>query len=386
MTTAGEERVSTRSWRADGIDLGEVASELSRLHTELTHAETAHDEHPHPRNCVMNLVVAVSDQEQEEAVQEAVQAVAAGHPLRAIILRRIQGEGEGLDAEVTTQAHHLVRGRSVQLEQVTLKVRGPAAEHTASLVDPLLVSDVPTYLWWTGTPPLTEQGFRDALAACDVLIVDSAQFENLVQAFLELAALAERLGGRLGFVDLQWVRQKPWRETLAQFFAPDSRREMLEGLERVAIESIGEGATGRVGGMLLGGWLMAALDWRMTDATSSTHAGAEVLLRRTNGRMIELTLRSVEQANLTAGALRSIDFDGHAGGKEFATHIEIRPDRSDHAHARIDIGRVETLHQRLALPQRSGSDLLRQALSVARRDRVYLRSLDAAAKLVDALR
>jgi glucose-6-phosphate dehydrogenase assembly protein OpcA len=106
-------------------------------------------------------------------------------------------------------------------------------------VDPLLVPDVPTYLWWTGTPPIAEQGLRDALAACDVLIVDSAQFENLVQAFLDLAALAERLGGRLGFVDLRWVRQKPWRETLAQFFAPESRREMLEGLERVVVESGG---------------------------------------------------------------------------------------------------------------------------------------------------
>jgi glucose-6-phosphate dehydrogenase assembly protein OpcA len=328
----------------------------------------------------------VSDEKQEEAVQRAVQDVASGHPLRAIILRRSPGEGEGLDAEITTQAHHLLRGRSVQLEQVTLKVRGQAAEHTASLVDPLLVPDVPTYLWWTGTPPIAEQGLRDALAACDVLIVDSVQFENLVQAFLDLAALAERLGGRLGFVDLRWVRQKPWRETLAQFFAPESRREMLEGLERVVVESIGEGTAGRVGGMLLGGWLASALDWRLTDATSSTHAGAEVLLRRASGRMIQLTLRAVEQANLPPGALRSIQFDGHAAGKEFATHMEIRPDRSDHAHVRIDIGGVETLKQRLALPQPTDSDLLLHALSAARRDRVYLRSLDAAAKLLDALR
>jgi glucose-6-phosphate dehydrogenase assembly protein OpcA len=182
------------------------------------------------------------------------------------------------------------------------------------------------------------------------------------------------------------VRQKPWRETLAQFFAPEARREMLDGLERVVVESIGEGAAGRVGGMLLAGWLMAALGWRLTDATSSTHAGAEALLRAASGRMIRLTLRSVEQAGLPTGAIRSIHFDGHAGGKEFATHIEIRPDRSDHAHARIDIGRVETLHQRLAMPQPTDSDLLLQALSAARRDRVYLRSLDAAAKLVDALR
>ncbi|MBJ7599838.1 MAG: hypothetical protein DLM67_05080 [Candidatus Nephthysia bennettiae] len=386
MTTVGEERVSTRSWAADSVDLGRVASELSRLHTELTQLETGHDDHPHPRNCVLNLIIAVSDGQQEEAVQRAVQAVASGHPLRAIILCRRTGEGEGLDAQIITQAHQLVRGRSVQLEQVTLKVRGQTAEHTASLVDPLLVPDVPTYLWWTGTPPLAEQGLRDALAACDVLIVDSAQFENLTQEFLDLAALAERLGERLGFVDLRWVRQKPWRETLAQFFAPKSRREMLMGLERVVVESVGEGAAGRVGGMLLGGWLMSALDWRLTDAASSTHAGAEVLLKRANGRMIQLTVRAVEQPNLPPGALRSIHFDGHAGGKEFATHMEIRPDRSDHAHVRIDIGKVETLHQRLALPQPTDSDLLLHALSAARRDRVYLRSLDAAAKLLDALR
>ena len=266
------------------------------------------------------------------------------------------------------------------------QVRGQPAGHIASLVDPLLVPDVPTYLWWTGTPPLTQQALRDALDATDALIVDSAQFENAVQSFLELAALAERLGGRLGFIDLLWVRLRPWRETLAQFFAPQSRREMLEGLERVAIESIGEGTAGRVGGLLLAGWLLGALDWSLTDRTSSTHAGAEALLRTANGRMMQLTVRAVEQDNLPAAAIRSIHFEGHAGGKEFATHIEVRPDRSDHAHALIDIGRVERLHQRLAMPQPSESDELLQALSAARRDRVYLRSLDAAAKLVDALR
>jgi glucose-6-phosphate dehydrogenase assembly protein OpcA len=274
----------------------------------------------------------------------------------------------------------------IQLEQVTLKVRGQAAEHTASLVDPLLVPDVPTYLWWTGTPPLAEQALRDALEASDVLIVDSAQFESPVQSFLDLAALAERLGERLGFVDLRWVRQKPWRETLAQFFAPASRREMLDGLQRVTVESTGEGAGGRVGAVLLAGWLMAALDWRLTDRTSSTQDAAEVLLKRANGRILELTLRAVQQENLPPGVVRSIHFDGRAGGREFATHMEIRPNRSDHAHARVDIGQVETLHQRLAMPQPTDSDLLLQALSAARRDRVYLRSLDAAAKLVDALR
>jgi glucose-6-phosphate dehydrogenase assembly protein OpcA len=386
MSAIAEERRRSRSWSGEKVGLGTVTAELSRLHTELTHDQTSDQEHPHTRNCVMNLVIAVNDEEQEASVQQSVHAVAAGHPLRAIVLRRNPADGEGLDAEITTESHHLVRGLSVQLERVTLRVRGAAADHTASLVDPLLVPDVPTYLWWTGTPPLAEQSLRDALAACDELIVDSGQFENVVQGLLDLAALAERLGGRLGFVDLQWVRQKPWRETLAQFFAPEGRREMLTGLRRITIDSIGQGRVGRVGGMLLGGWLMAALGWRLTDATSSSASIGEALLKGEKGQTVQLTLRSAEQAGLPQGALRAIRFEGQAHGKVFASHIEIRPDRSDHAHVRIDIGGVETLHQRLALPQPEDSELLLNALSTARRDRVYLRSLDAAAKLVDALR
>jgi glucose-6-phosphate dehydrogenase assembly protein OpcA len=386
VSAVGRESVRTRSWTGEDVDLGRVRSELSRLHTELGEVGAPDPDHPHPRNSVLNLVIAVSDEEREEEVRQVVQAVAAGHPLRAIVLHRLPADGEGLDAEISTEAHHLVRGRSVQLESVTLRVRGPAAEHTASLVEPLLVSDVPTYLWWTGTPPLADQGLHDALAASDALIVDSAQFADAVQSFLDLAALAERLGGRLGFVDLEWVRQKPWREALAQFFTPASRREMLAGLERVEIESIGQGAGGRIGGTLLAGWLMSALDWRLTGETRSSGAAAEALLRSQSGGVVQLTVRAVEQAGLAPGALRAVRFEGHSDGQEFATLIEVRPDRSDHAHVRIDMGGVETLKNRLALPQPTEPDLLLHALSSARRDRVFLRSLDAAAKLVDALR
>jgi glucose-6-phosphate dehydrogenase assembly protein OpcA len=386
MTGAMEERILSRSWSGEGVDLGRVAAELIRLHEELTRPQSGQLEHPHPRNCVMNLVVAVGDERREATVQRAAQALAAGHPLRAVVVHRTSRAGEGIDAEITTESHRLVRGRSVQMERVTIRVRGQAAEHTASLVEPLMVPDVPRYLWWTGTPPLTQHGLREALAACDVLIVDSAHFANVVEAFLDLAALAERLGKRLGFIDLQWARQRPWRETLSQFFSPLRRRDMLGGLERVVVESVGMGPAGRVGAALLGGWLMSALDWRMTEATRSSPAGAEVLLRTPQRKTVELALRAVEHEGLPHGALRALGFDGRVGAMQFAARMEIRPDRTDHAHVRIDIGGQETLHQRLPLPQLTEPDLLVTALSAAHLDRVYLRSLDAAAKLVDALR
>jgi glucose-6-phosphate dehydrogenase assembly protein OpcA len=386
MSTLSDDRVSTRSWSAENVDLKTVVAEVSRLHTELTHEDMGDREHPRPRNCVMNLVIAVSDEDREESAERVVGAVAAGHPLRAIVLHSSPGEQTGLDAEITTQAHRLVRGTSVQLEQLTLKVRGDASEHMASLLEPLLIPDVPTYVWWTGTPPLGERGLRDALAVCDVLIVDSANFSNTVEAFLDLAALAERLGGRMGFVDLQWARQKAWRETLSQFFAPEERRRLLPGLQRVDIACVGEGRANRVSGTLISGWLMSSLGWRLTPAVSVSSSGSEAILKGDNGQTVQLTLRSAKSANMHHGMLCAVRFDGHFQDNPFAMQMEIRADRSDHAHVRIDMGGEETLHQRLPLPDLDEAALLLHALSTARQDRVYMRSLEAAAKLVDAFR
>jgi glucose-6-phosphate dehydrogenase assembly protein OpcA len=334
----------------------------------------------------VNLVITVSDEEREESAEKAIGFLAAGHPLRAIVLHRSQGEQRGLDAEIVTEAHKLVRGTSVQREQVTLKVYGEAAQHIASLLEPLLVSDVPTYVWWTGTPSLAEAGLHEALGICDVLIVDSASFTNPVQAFLELAALADRMSERMGFVDLQWARQRAWREALAQFFAPAGRRELLDALERITVVCVGMGRANRVGAALLGGWLMSSLGWRLTSAVSASESGAEALLENREGRMVELMLRSGEALDLPKGTLCGVRFRGRRGDHPFAMQMEIRADRTDHAHVRIDLGGEQTLHQRLSLPQAGEAQLLLLALSAARRDGVYVRSLAAASKLVDALR
>ena len=39
MSAVAEDRVYTRSWAAESVDVGRVASELSKVHTELTHVD-----------------------------------------------------------------------------------------------------------------------------------------------------------------------------------------------------------------------------------------------------------------------------------------------------------------------------------------------------------
>jgi hypothetical protein len=131
---------------------------------------------------------------------------------------------------------------------------------------------------------------------------------------------------------------------------------------------------------------MSSLGWRLTSAVSASESGAEALLENREGRMVELMLRSGEALDLPEGTLCGVRFHGRRGDHPFAMQMEIRADRTDHAHVRIDLGGEQTLHQRLSLPQAGEAQLLLLALSAARRDGVYVRSLAAASKLVDALR
>ncbi|MBJ7604601.1 MAG: glucose-6-phosphate dehydrogenase assembly protein OpcA [Candidatus Dormibacteraeota bacterium] len=381
------DRVRERRWSGKGVTLGEVLSHLSELHHDISHTEAEDQGHPHPRNSVMNLVVCVGSQARAEETQEVVERMAASHPLRAVVIRRAgEKDRPNLDAEIVTEAHQLVRGETIQREQIYLAVSGPAADHLASFVEPLLAADVPTYLWWAGTPPLGERGLRNALAICDVLIVDSAGFEKPATAFLEFAGLADRLGGRIGFADLHWSRQRPWRESLSQFFSPPERRVLLGGIGRFDIDCAGEGQAAWVGGSLLTGWIAGALGWRLLRAAAVTDEHADAIYEAPGGALIPVALRSSGRTTLPRGTATRLRLEAESGGLRCLNTIELHPERDDHAHMTIELAGQPAIRQRLALPPQDESELLVQALAVARRDRVFMRSLSAAAELQDGLR
>ena len=129
---------------------------------------------------------------------------------------------------------------------VNLHVKGAAATHLAGLVDPLLVSGVPTYIWWLGTPPFGSKELRDTLQIADALVVDSARFARPYHSFLGFADTIAHSHHKLGFSDFQWARLDPWRESIAQFFAPVNRRAFLSGINEIGIDYRGVGRGNRI--------------------------------------------------------------------------------------------------------------------------------------------
>jgi glucose-6-phosphate dehydrogenase assembly protein OpcA len=217
---------------------------------------------------VLDVIIVASDLAEADRAATAVETLAVHHPRRALIILDEPGVGSSrIDATITEVTTAMADGRDSAHEQVFVHVQGPAAEHIPSLVDSFLVPDVATYLWWTGSPPLSAARFLAALEATDVLLLDSARFERPYESFAALAEVADRSIDTV-FGDFHWTRLQPWREVIAQFFNPAERRGFLRGIGAVGVDYIAEGRGNRSAAVLLAGWLGSALGWRLKSAAA----------------------------------------------------------------------------------------------------------------------
>jgi glucose-6-phosphate dehydrogenase assembly protein OpcA len=152
---------------------------------------------------VLTLVIVADETVQSDAIRCAVRA-AREHPCR--ILAAIPRPGRGkpqLDAAIT------VGGNDGLGEVVELRLRGPLAHHTESVVLPLLVPDAPVVVWWPGKSP-------DVPAEDPVGALAQRRITDAGSAARPLAALqARRESYRAGDTDLAWTRLTPWRALLA---------------------------------------------------------------------------------------------------------------------------------------------------------------------------
>src|SRR5438105_5547142 len=164
-------------WRGTGVSIAGGAQQLNRLRIAAAREQIRDSEHVHTRNSVLDVIVIASGDAEAQRAARVIEELAAHHPCRAVVVLDEPGEAEGgIDATVTSVTHSLVSGAACQYEQVFLRARGPAGEHIPSLVDALLLPDVVTFAWWTGSPPVGEKRFSATLQAADVLLLDSARF------------------------------------------------------------------------------------------------------------------------------------------------------------------------------------------------------------------
>jgi glucose-6-phosphate dehydrogenase assembly protein OpcA len=224
----------------EDVAIGQVERQLAQLRAESTEDGGA----PDLRMSTMTHIAWVPEEWFDRAIS-TLRGMGERHPSRTIVLVPEPDAGEPrVDAELELERFPLESvGRRVCAEVVVLRLKGTRAQAPASIVQPLLIADLPVFLRWRGEPLWSSPPFEQLVDLVDRLIVNSAEWDDLPYAYGKLV----KVFGRVAASDLAWARTLGWRRSIADLW-PDVRH-----VQRLRVEGPFASA------LLLQGWLRSRL-------------------------------------------------------------------------------------------------------------------------------
>jgi len=216
--------------------ISEIDRELARLRCDPGTGE------PYQRTSVMTHIAWVPG-EWVEAAEDVLAGLAERHPSRTIVLVPDPDGDDELEASVEVERFPAGEGREIAVETIRVRLCGDRAEAPASVVEPLLLPDLPVFLRWRGMPPFGDGPFEQLVDVVDRLIVDSNEWPGLPAPYGELTEVFERVVAS----DIAWARTSRWRPQLASLWPG------IENVSEIEVEGTAAQAN------LLAGWLRSRL-------------------------------------------------------------------------------------------------------------------------------
>jgi glucose-6-phosphate dehydrogenase assembly protein OpcA len=364
------------------INVGAIEKELTSLWKQASEDEAGGV----VRASILNLIVYVSDPAEVSTVDDIVIDVTASHPCRVISLVADRNAESKLTAEVTSRCTlPTPTSKQVCCEQVTITASEDHLDEAPSAIVPLLISDLPVYLWWRAEPKVEDKELYAWLAdIADRVVIDSAKFNDPEG---DLAAIARVLSGaRRGpaLSDLNWSRLTAWRALIAGFYDVPQYRPLLKQIERVTIEyapPADNAAAISTRALLLGGWLASRLGWQLNR--SATMRGDKSALFEFNaaGHTVQLEFRHTERA-IQPGHLALVTIT-NGGDCDTACAFSVRRSADG---TRIETGVTLDEEQRprrvLSYEGLSESALIARELELLGPDHVYEATVKAAGEMI----
>jgi glucose-6-phosphate dehydrogenase assembly protein OpcA len=246
------------------VEVAALGNELRRLWQE-----NAQKGSPITRACTRNLVAICADEDEATLATETIGALAGEHPARAFV---VQASSEPARLEAFLAAHCSLRagGRHVCCEQLTLHVGAAERRRAAGAIVPLLVPDLPVFVWVVGAPDWGDPLLSRLLDVADRLVIDSRTVSD-PPAFVKAMAGARRADAWAPG-DFEWSRLTDWREAIACLFDEPSTRALPAQVARVEVR-YGRGGSA-VAAALLAGWALDRLELARANAGEAAIATA----------------------------------------------------------------------------------------------------------------
>jgi glucose-6-phosphate dehydrogenase assembly protein OpcA len=374
---------STQVPVAKGVDAARLERELSRMWAEMSAPKGEGQGAGVVRACVLNLVVYVAGKEECPEVNDLLEDIVERHPCRAVlIVADRKATAPRLEAFVSTRCQFTARGsKQVCGEQITIEADGPLVETASTAVAPLLVPDVPVFLWWKDIPDQEDKLFDRLAEMADRVVIDSASFDHPHKDMIRLAEILKTEGPRLS--DLNWGRLTSWRSLVASFWDVADYRQSLAQIAEVKIEydppdrSHDEIAPKA---LLALGWIASCLGWEVSEG-SLTEPGHARFKLSDGGREVEAVLAATDDVAGRDGWITSLTLTA-ASGDEFYVVLRMGEGRLE-TGARTG-GDGQAVGRVLAYEARSEGQRLSAELDILSRDAVYESAARLAARMLEA--
>jgi glucose-6-phosphate dehydrogenase assembly protein OpcA len=370
-----------------GIDVGKIEKELAAMWRPADAAGLGSNaESGVTRACALNLLVYATAAEDRAEIDEMLDVVNEQHPGRTLVLLADrEATVPGLEAYVSTRCRRLGgSGRQVCGEQVTIEAAGARVETVASAISPLLVPDVPVFLWWKDIPHEDDTLFNRMTAMSDRVVIDSSCFDNPHKDLQRLHKIIREQRQSMTASDLNWGRLTAWRTLVASFWDVPDYRPYLDSLDSVTVEyDSPDVAPQEIApkALLIVGWISSRLGWDIVEASGGAEESGADFQLSAGGRKIRVVMRPTTRTGQADGMLVSLKLS--ATGAEF--HVALSDDREKletgaSIDGKLSVGRL------LSYEQKSEGQRLSRELSLLRRDAVYESALDCAARLIELLK
>jgi glucose-6-phosphate dehydrogenase assembly protein OpcA len=273
-------------WSSEDTTPAQVSAALRAMLTE-RHGEYA--------GCIpartLNLVC-VTDARSREELTERLLRLDRYYASRTIVCTVEPRRTEiGALARVGSEMHPRPGEFAVLRETVELTIGERHLAHLESIVDPLVVADLPTVVW---SPHDRDEAVRALLPLSQVVLLDSIEEPTPSAAVRRARGWLEHVR----VVDLAWLRTAPWRERLATVF---DQQPLRADLERIRAVTVRHHAGSAVAALLLVGWLGARLDWRLSPLRSRERRLEGVALARRGEVRIVLAPSTQQRVQGLAG-------------------------------------------------------------------------------------
>ncbi len=385
-TTSGTDNAqSFLEGKSAQVDVRKIEAELSRLWTQVSGTGT--DDPQVIRACSSNLILYTEREDAEVFDANLLDAIVLAHPARAILAINRPAEAKKLEAWVSARCHLAGGSKTKQIcsEQIMVLAEGTLQEELVSVIESLVLGDLPIFLWWT-TSDLSGDKIGTFLASCGRLIVDSQLAPYSFRFLRQLHQIVDSTSGAIAVSDLNWRRLLGIRSAIAEEF--ERKPFSIAGLSQISkvhISSCGQDLQEdecSLQALLLLGWLASRLSWDPISLTKEKGQSTIAIFEREEQK-IEVKFTTTSLDHVSAGSVFEVEIET-IGGQV----LRISRDPAGEEGSLVVI--VKEQDKRIRELMADDNDLDREhlmgyELETQKADKVFAESLEKAFDLVHLL-